>query len=75
MGVIDPRVSRVVHVAVKASPTLDWVNQQIREATPWDKAPRFLIHNNDGIFGQYRVRERGGHRCALDVVQDGDEVT
>ena len=58
---------RVVHVAVTGSPTLDWVKQQIREATPWDEAPRFLIHDNDGIFGQYRVRERGGHRCALDA--------
>ncbi len=58
---------RVVHVAVTASPTLDWVKQQIREATPWDEVPRFLIHDNDGIFGQYRVRERGSHRCALDA--------
>ncbi len=38
---------RVVHVAVTASPTLDWVKQQIREATPWDEVPRFLIHDND----------------------------
>jgi hypothetical protein len=42
------------------------VKQQIREATPWDEGPRFLLHDNDGIFGQYRVRERGRHRCALD---------
>ena len=58
---------RVVHIAVTDSPTLDWVKQQIREATPWDDAPRFLIHDNDGIFGQYRNRERGQPRCALDV--------
>jgi transposase InsO family protein len=58
---------RVVHVAVTSSPTLDWVKQQIREATAWDEAPRFLIHDNDGIFGQYRLRERGGHRCTLDA--------
>ncbi len=57
---------RVVHVAVTQSPTLGWVKQPIREATSWDETPRFLIHDNDAIFGQYRVRERGGHRCALD---------
>jgi hypothetical protein len=38
---------RVVHVAVTGSPTLDWVKQQIREATPWDEAPRLLILDND----------------------------
>jgi transposase InsO family protein len=58
---------RVVHVAVTESPSLDWVKQQIREATPWDERPRFLIHDNDGIFGQYRNRERGQPRCALDA--------
>jgi transposase InsO family protein len=55
-----------MHVAVTASPTVDWVKQQIREATAWDEAPRYLLHDNDGIFGQYRLRERGRHRCALD---------
>ncbi len=58
---------RVVHVAVTASPTLDWVKQQIREVTSWDENPGFIIHDNDGIFGQYRVRERGQPRCALDL--------
>ncbi len=58
---------RVVHVAVTESPTLDWVKQQIREATPWNETPRFLIHDNDGIFGQYRNRERGQPRSALDA--------
>lgn len=29
----------IVHVAVTAHPTLGWVKQQIREATPWDKRP------------------------------------
>ena len=46
---------------------MPWVKQQVREATAWDEVPRFLLHDNDGIFGQYRVRERRGHRCNLDV--------
>ena len=58
---------RVVHIGVTESPTLDWVKQQIRDATPWDETPRFLIHDNDAIFGQYSNRERGQPRCALDV--------
>ena len=44
---------RIVHVNVTTCPTLFWVKQQIREATAWDRIPRFLVHDNDGIFGQY----------------------
>jgi hypothetical protein len=44
---------RIVHVNVTANPTLAWVKQQIREATPWEQTPRFLIHDNDGVFGQF----------------------
>jgi hypothetical protein len=44
---------RIVHVNVTPSPTLSWVKQQIREATADDQTPRFLVHDNDGIFGQY----------------------
>ena len=62
---------RVVHVAVTASPTLAWVKQRIREATPFGSVPRFLLHDNDGIFGQFGRRRPGKsgrpYRCALDL--------
>ena len=59
---------RVVHVAVTASPTLAWVKQQVREATPFGSVPRFLVHDNDGIFGQFGARRSGrSYRCALDL--------
>ena len=64
----------VVRLAVTANPTLEWVKQQIREATSWDGSPRFLTHDNDGIFGQFATRKRVGddasgrtYRCALDL--------
>ena len=41
---------RVVHVAVTAHPTAAWTAQQLREAFPWDKAPRLLIHDRDLAF-------------------------
>ncbi|MBU1700481.1 MAG: hypothetical protein KJ927_08980 [Candidatus Eisenbacteria bacterium] len=44
---------RIVHVNVTTNPTLIWVKQQIRDATGWGRTPRFLVHDNDGIFGQY----------------------
>src|SRR6266536_1562275 len=31
-------------------PPLAWVAQQLREATPFDQRPRFLIRDNDGTF-------------------------
>ncbi len=64
---------RIVQVNVTSHPTLPWVKQQIREATGWDTEPGFLVHDNDGIFGQYGKRvtvARGdrtrSYRCHLD---------
>jgi hypothetical protein len=42
---------KVVHVNVTEHPTLAWVKQQIRDAN-FEGQPKFLIHDNDGIFGQ-----------------------
>jgi putative transposase len=45
---------RIVHANVTTTPTLAWVQQQVREATPAGTTPRFLVHDNDAIYGQYR---------------------
>jgi hypothetical protein len=42
---------RVTHVHVTAHPTAAWTAQQLREAWPWDRAPRFVIRDRDGIYG------------------------
>jgi len=41
---------RVVHVAVTDHPTAAWTIQQLREAFPWDCAPRYLIRDRDHAF-------------------------
>lgn len=41
---------RVVHIAVTAHPTVTWTAQQVRNAFPWDEAPRFLLHDRDTAF-------------------------
>jgi putative transposase len=42
---------RVIHFHVTASPTAAWVSQQLRQAFPFETAPRYLIRDRDGIFG------------------------
>ena len=42
----------IVHSAVTRHPTDAWVAQQLREATPWNRKPRFLIRDNDKKFGK-----------------------
>jgi transposase InsO family protein len=41
---------RVVHIAVTDHPTAAWTAQQLREAFPWDEAPKYLLHDRDSAF-------------------------
>jgi len=41
---------RIVHFAVTAHPTAEWTAQQLREAFPWESAPRYLLR--DRVFGE-----------------------
>jgi putative transposase len=43
---------RILHVGVTAHPTAEWTAQQLREAFPWETAPRYLLRDRDGIFGR-----------------------
>jgi transposase InsO family protein len=42
---------RILHLNVAKHPTSRWVVQQIREAFPFESAPRFLIFDRDSKFG------------------------
>ncbi len=53
---------RLVHIAVTANPTADWIARQVIEAFPWDTVPRYLIRDRDGAYGEAfrrRVRAMG----------------
>ena len=43
---------RILHFAVTAHPTAEWTAHQLREAFPWDTAPRYLLRDRDRIFGK-----------------------
>ncbi len=51
---------RIVHFAVTAHPTAEWTAQQMREAFPWDTAPRYLLRDRDRIFGHDFVQQVKG---------------
>ncbi len=48
---------RILHSAVTTHPTAEWTAQQLREAFPWDTAPRYLLRDRDHIFGQVFVEQ------------------
>ena len=48
---------RILHFAVTAHPTAEWTAQQLREAFPWDSAPRYLLRDRDRIFGHEFVEQ------------------
>ncbi|MCF6284855.1 MAG: integrase core domain-containing protein [Candidatus Hydrogenedentes bacterium] len=48
---------RIIHFAVTEHPTAAWAAQQAVEAFPWDSAPKYLLRDRDGIFGDlFRAR-------------------
>src|SRR5947209_8877806 len=48
---------RLLHFAVTAHPRAEWTAHQLREAFPWDTAPRYLLRDRDRIFGQDFVQQ------------------
>ena len=53
---------RVVHFNVTSSPSAQWTAQQIVQAFPEATAPRYLLRDRDGVYGEHfrrRVRNLG----------------
>ncbi len=43
---------RPVDFAVTSNPTAEWTVRQLLEAFPWDNAPRYLLRDRDGGYGE-----------------------
>ena len=43
---------RIVHFNVTTNPTAAWTSLQLLQPFPFDTAPRYLIRDRDGIYGQ-----------------------
>ena len=50
---MELKTRRIVHSAVTHSPTGEWTAQQLREATPWVKGPKYLLHDRDSKYGTH----------------------
>jgi putative transposase len=50
--VLSPDRRRIIHFNITAHPTAVWTAQQIVEAFTFDQAPKYLVRDNDAIYGQ-----------------------
>src|SRR5262249_20812291 len=51
----------LVWINVTRHPTAEWIARQITEAFPWNEAPRYLIRDQDAIYGTAVTRRLPGH--------------
>jgi len=58
--IVELASRRVVHFGVTAHPTDAWAAQQLREATPFGEAPKYLIRDNDSKYGVAFARAAAG---------------
>ena len=52
----------LVWTNVTPNPSAEWVARQITEAFPWTEAPRYLIRDQDRVYGaavMHRLRAMG----------------
>jgi len=50
--IIDHKRRKIIHVNTTYHPTEFWVQQQLREAFPFDNHPDYMILDNDTIFSE-----------------------
>ena len=51
--VLELKTRRIVQTNVTRFPTDEWTAQQLREATPWGKGPKYLIRDRDGKYSRH----------------------
>jgi len=50
--ILDHDRRRPIHFSVTSNPTAEWTARQLLEAFPWDHAPRYLLRDRDGAYGE-----------------------
>jgi transposase InsO family protein len=50
---MELKTRRIVHTGVTKFPTDEWTAQQLREATPWGRGPKYLIRDRDSKYATH----------------------
>ena len=58
--VVELKTRRIVYTGVTKYPTDEWTPQQLREATPWGKGPKYLIRDRDHKYATHFSAAAGG---------------
>jgi len=48
--IINHGTRKIEHFAVTTNPNVEWLKQQMRNATPYDHKLKYLVHDNDSVF-------------------------
>ena len=51
--VLELKRRRIVHASVTQYPTDEWTAQQLREATPWGRGPKYLVRDRDSKYAAH----------------------
>src|SRR6202035_3889036 len=46
----------ILWFGITAHPTVEWIANQVSEACGWEQAPRYLIRDRDGTYGEVFIR-------------------
>lgn len=65
--VLNHERRHIIHFNVTEHPTSVWIAQQLVEAFPFDTAPRYLLRDRDGKYGE-RYCARARSLCIKEVV-------
>ena len=49
--IMELKKRRIIHIGVTDFPTDEWTTQQLREATPFGRHPKYLIRDRDSKYG------------------------
>jgi putative transposase len=58
--IVELSTRKIIHIGVTRHPTDEWTAQQLREATPFDQRPKYLIRDNDAKFSTHFERVATG---------------
>jgi transposase InsO family protein len=47
---------QILWFGVTSHPTAEWISNQLTEACGWEQAPRYLIRDRDGAYGEVFIR-------------------